>query len=385
MTVNIFKDTKYDFQIIDNTIENIFSGEWGEECIDKNGVSVIRTTNFTNDGIINFNNIIKRNVKEDKINNKILKENDIIIEKSGGGDNTPVGRVVFCDSKIEKERYICNNFTYVLRINNLINEPKYIFYYLFLMHKMGITEYFQNKTTGIRNLQLNDYLQISIPLPSLEEQERIVKIIESKLIAVDKAKKASDEQKILIEKLLSSVIQDIFYNKEGEKNSLGNICEFVYGDSLPKQNRVKGNIPVYGSNGQIDLHSKSLTEGKTIIVGRKGSIGEVHYSEIGCWVIDTAYYVKPLIEINIQYLYFLLKTLKLSKLNKASSIPGLNRDDVYKIDVNLPTIEEQERIVRIIETKLIAIKKTKNVVEELSSYINALPSSILRKAFNGEY
>jgi len=238
---------------------------------------------------------------------------------------------------------------------------------------------------GLRHVTKPEVENLEIILPPREEQERIVKIIEEKLTATEKAKIASVEQKILIDKLATSVIQNIFNNKEWEKNSLGNICEFVYGDSLPKQNRVKGNIPVYGSNGQIDLHNKYLTEGKTIIVGRKGSIGEVHISEGDCWVIDTAYYVKPLIEINIQYLYFLLKALKLSKLNKASSIPGLNRDDVYKIDINLPPLEEQERIVKIIKTKLTAIEKTKNVVDELFSYINALPSSILRKAFNGDY
>jgi type I restriction enzyme S subunit len=165
---------------------------------------------------------------------------------------------------------------------------------------------------------------------------------------------------------------------------IGEICEFVYGDSLPKQNRIKGKVPVYGSNGQIDYHNKSITKGETIIVGRKGSIGEVHYSNIGCWVIDTAYYIKLLLEIDIKYLFFLLKTLNLSDLNKASAIPGLNRDDVYKIDVDLPTLDEQKRIVNIIETKLTAVEKAKKLIDEQSAYINALPSSILQKAFQGE-
>jgi len=165
---------------------------------------------------------------------------------------------------------------------------------------------------------------------------------------------------------------------------IGEICEFVYGDSLPKQNRIKGNIPVYGSNGKIDFHNESITKGETIIVGRKGSIGEVHISKTGCWIIDTAYYIKPLIEINIQYLYLLLKTLNLSKLNKASSIPGLNRDDVYKIDINLPTIEEQERIVKIIERKLTAVEKAKKASDEQLSVIKKLFNSYIVKIYENE-
>jgi len=162
---------------------------------------------------------------------------------------------------------------------------------------------------------------------------------------------------------------------------IGEICEFVYGDSLPKQNRIKGEFPVYGSNGQIDFHNKSLTKSETIIVGRKGSIGEVHFSRIGCWVIDTAYYVKPLLEINIQYLYFLLKTLNLSKLNKASSIPGLNRDDVYKIEVNLHSLDEQKRIIKIVETKLTGIEKAKIASDEQMVNCDLIKDKIYVKIF----
>jgi len=162
---------------------------------------------------------------------------------------------------------------------------------------------------------------------------------------------------------------------------IGDICEFVYGASLPKQNRIKGIVPVYGSNGQIDYHNKSITKDETIIVGRKGSIGEVHYSEIGCWVIDTAYYIKPLLKIDIKYLYHLLKTLKLSELNKASSIPGLNRDDVYNIDVNLPLLEEQNRIVKIIEKKLKAVEKAKSANNEQINNCNLLKDKLYEKIF----
>jgi len=302
---------------------------------------------------------------------KIAEKDDILLSV-----RAPVGPTNIADEKCCIGRGLS-----AIRVNNNVN-MKFVYLFLKLFEK-NISQMGSGSTfSAITN---EDVRKIEIFLPPLEEQERIVKIIENKLTAVENAKKASDEQEILIEKLLSSIIQNIIYNKEWVKNKLGNICEFAYGDSLPKQNRVKGNVPVYGSNGQIDLHDKSLIEGKTIIVGRKGSIGEVHYSEIDCWVIDTAYYVKPLLEVDIKYLYLLLKTLNLSKLNKASSIPGLNRDDVYKIDVPLPPLEQQQQIVNIIEAKLKAVEKTKNKITEQSSYINTLPSSILRKAFNGDY
>jgi type I restriction enzyme, S subunit len=68
---------------------------------------------------------------------------------------------------------------------------------------------------------------------------------------------------------------------------LRDICDFLYGDGLPEAKRKGGTIPVYGSNGIVGWHNKALTKGKTIIIGRKGSIGEVRFSELPCWPIDT--------------------------------------------------------------------------------------------------
>ena len=74
---------------------------------------------------------------------------------------------------------------------------------------------------------------------------------------------------------------------------LGEVCEFNYGESMPAHSRESdGPVPVYGSNGIVGRHSKAITKGPTIIIGRKGSIGEVHFSAVGCWPIDTTYYIE---------------------------------------------------------------------------------------------
>jgi type I restriction enzyme S subunit len=165
---------------------------------------------------------------------------------------------------------------------------------------------------------------------------------------------------------------------------LGEVAEFIYGDSLPLHTRITGDIAVFGSNGQIGTHNTALTNGQTIIVGRKGSIGEVHYSKNPCWVIDTAYYVKPIIEIDIPYLYHLLKSLELGLLNKASAVPGLNRDDVYAIEIPLPPFPEQKRIADIIQTKFEAVKNLNTLLKTQLAFTTALSPSFLRQAFRGD-
>ena len=77
------------------------------------------------------------------------------------------------------------------------------------------------------------------------------------------------------------------------------VCEFSYGSGLPTHLRQEGMIPVYGSNGIVGYHDQAITTGPTIIIGRKGSIGEVHFSLTPCWPIDTTYFIHHTIDVRI--------------------------------------------------------------------------------------
>ena len=71
---------------------------------------------------------------------------------------------------------------------------------------------------------------------------------------------------------------------------LGDICEFHYGDSLKENRRQPGHVPVFGSNGIVGWHNEATTSGPTIVIGRKGSIGEINWSDVPCFPIDTTYF-----------------------------------------------------------------------------------------------
>ena len=90
------------------------SGEWGDDDRFGTGIPVLRTTNFTNDGVLNFTNVVTRTITKKNVSDKYLRSGDIIIEKSGGSDKQPVGRVVYYSGK--PDTYLFNNFTGVLRV-----------------------------------------------------------------------------------------------------------------------------------------------------------------------------------------------------------------------------------------------------------------------------
>ena len=133
------------------------SGEWGTDDETGVGIPVLRTTNFTNEGSVNYENVVTRIITKKDISEKYLQSGDIIIEKSGGSDKQPVGRVIYFDGP--ENTYLFNNFTGLLRVRDK-NEwfPRYVFYSLFANYKKGGTRPFENKTTGLHNLKTDDYV-----------------------------------------------------------------------------------------------------------------------------------------------------------------------------------------------------------------------------------
>ena len=148
------------------------TGEWGTDDETGNGVPVLRTTNFTNEGVVDYTNVVTRTIIKKNIDEKYLRKGDIIIEKSGGSDKFPVGRVIYFDS--DENTYLFNNFTGLLRVKNQDSwYPRYVFYSLFANYKYGGTRAFENKTTGLHNLKTDDYVS-RYEIAEIDKKEQIL-------------------------------------------------------------------------------------------------------------------------------------------------------------------------------------------------------------------
>ena len=159
---------------------------------------------------------------------------------------------------------------------------------------------------------------------------------------------------------------------------LGDVLKLEYGVSLPERERLDGHVPVVGSAGLVGFHSQATTGGPGIVIGRKGSIGTVTWISDDFVPIDTTYFAVPINgQADLLWLYHLLAQEDLSKLNRATGVPGLNRDDVYALKRAIPPLPEQRAIAAVLDSIDEAIERTEAVIAATGWLRNALLHELL--------
>lgn len=387
-----------------NVIEKAISGEWGEEG---DGVFVLRTTNFSNDGALDLREVVKRNIDSSKVEKKKLRFGDTIIEKSGGSPNQPVGRVVYFNIKPnDVDTYLCNNFTSILRPTNNINS-KYLFWFLFNNHITKQTLRYQNKTTGIINLQTERYLnELQIPLPPLPIQQKIAAILDQ----ADALRKKDQQLLAKYDELLQAVFYDMFgdpvRNEKGwENKKLEKICIKITDGTHQSPKFLNEGIPfLLVSNiidNEIDYQTEkyiSRKEYEELIKRTPIEIGDILLTTVGSYgnpaIVESKRefcfqrhiaYIKPNHNIiNVEYLFGSLKSnyLKNQIDRKVRGVAQktLNLGDLKSLEIPFPPITIQKKFGTITQT----IQKQKQQAKLLMEQSETLFQSLLQRAFKGE-
>jgi type I restriction enzyme, S subunit len=130
---------------------------------------------------------------------------------------------------------------------------------------------------------------------------------------------------------------------------LGDRVELAYGKALTEEDRKPGGVDVYGSNGRVGSHNAALVNGAGILIGRKGTVGAVHFAPRPFWPIDTVYYLVQKAGDNLRFLHHLLDYLPLANLNAATGVPGLSRRDAYALRGVFPPSDDQHAIATILD------------------------------------
>ena len=328
---------------------------------------LITGTDFQN-GEINLKNCYYVNEEryiQDK--NIQLKNDDVLVTKDG-----TLGKVAYV-SNLDKPATL-NSGIFVIRsidTNKLLN--RYLFHYLKAPYLM---KYAQNKLTGgtIKHLNQNVIVDFEIPLPPLEVQKRIVEVLDNfekicndlniGLPAEIEARQKQYEfyrnflltfkienctlPKTRQDKTRQDIIKLFMYIFGYIELELGEILKIKNGLDYKKFNI--GNIPVYGSGGIINYIDTYIYDKESVLIPRKGSIGNLFYVDKPFWTVDTIFYTVIDKDIVIpKYVYYYLSKINLEKLNTAGGVPSLTQTVLNKILIPLPPLEEQRRIVDILD------------------------------------
>ncbi|MCD8096433.1 MAG: N-6 DNA methylase, partial [Ruminococcus sp.] len=168
----VIKNTsKYEALKLSNCV-NVIGGLWTGKKPPFIKVKVIRNTNFTMSGHMNLENVAEIDVEESAFLTRKLEKGDIILEKSGGSQTQAVGQVVYFD--ISSGLYSFSNFTACLRVINSAVRPQYLYRVLNEYYQRGKTFAYQNGMGGLKNLDMNRYMDIPIPISPLSIQQQIV-------------------------------------------------------------------------------------------------------------------------------------------------------------------------------------------------------------------
>ena len=152
----------------------------------------------------------------------------------------------------------------------------------------------------------------------------------------------------------------------------GELATLEYGKSLRGYESPDGPYRVYGTNGPIGWHSEAICSYPSVIVGRKGAYRGVHYSAAPFFVIDTAFYLKPRVEMDTRWAYYELLTEDINSMDSGSAIPSTSREDFYGLTVQVPPLPEQRAIAHVLGTLDDKIELNRRMNETLEKMARAL-------------
>ncbi|TRU33197.1 MAG: restriction endonuclease subunit S [Microcystis aeruginosa Ma_MB_F_20061100_S20] len=274
----------------------------------------------------------------------------------------------------------------VLKDKSGLFDQDYLYYFL---NSQAAYKQFDNLAAGstVRNLNTQLVKNVIIPIPPIEEQKRIVEILDKAFEGIAQAEANTRRNLINARELFDSYLNQVFtkHDQNWTQEPLGKVCTLQRGYDLPQRLRVEGKFPLVSSSGIIDSHQEAKVKAPGVVTGRSGSIGSLFYVKENFWPLNTVLYVKDFHENDPEFIFYLLKHFNLGKYASGTGVPTLNRNHVHSVLVKKPIfIEEQKNLVKSLNKLQEYQKRLETIYQRKLEAIAELKQSILEKAFTGQ-
>jgi len=137
-------------------------------------------------------------------------------------------------------------------------------------------------------------------------------------------------------------------NKEWKETTLGEMLTFQRGFDITKKEQQSGPYQVISSSGPKSTHCDFKVKGPGVIIGRKGTLGNVFYSARSFWPHDTTLWVKDFHGNYEKFAYYFLQTMKLEQYDCGASNPTINRNHIHSLTIRFPQLTTQKKIASIL-------------------------------------
>ncbi|HET9057115.1 MAG TPA: restriction endonuclease subunit S [Chitinophagaceae bacterium] len=337
------------------------------------------------------------------LRNVIVEEDDVLLNITGDS----VARV--CQVPLEILPARVNQHVSIIRGKKEILNQSFLKYYLlepsFKRYMLGLASAGATRN-ALTKVMIENF---EIVAPELEEQQEIASILSS----LDDKIELNLQMNQTLEAMAQAIFKEWFVpsTSSGQRTfnfpgfdgelvdvvnadqsvsslpkgwkigKLGEILELLYGKALKADTRIAGEYPVIGSSGIVDYHNEYLVEAPGIVIGRKGTIGEVIWIDENFFPIDTTFYVNDLLGAGGLYFhYFLLKDQEFKKIASDSAVPGLNRNQAMNNLVKIPDVRVIHDFNSIVQPFFLKRKENIDQIKNLTQ----IRDSLLPKLMTGK-
>ena len=383
------------------------AGVWGEEEKgDENDIACFRVADFDyQKGYLGFDKLTMRNITAKELEGRLLSQGSLLIEKSGGGDATPVGRVVRFNYE---DKATCSNFVHFVTVDESHNSD-FLYYYFYAMYANKENLLYFNQTTGIQNLKVGEYLGQSIFIPTFEEQKAIASYLDEKC---GKINGAIDVQKKKID-LLNELKQTIITNavtkglnpdapmKDSGVEWIGQVpehwkikrtrflCNIQTGDKDTVNREDDGLYPFYVRSPKVERINTYSFDGEGVLMAGDGvGAGKVfHYANGKFDYHQRVYNLHNFKDVSGLFFYYYISNKFRYIIEEGAAkntVDSVRLNMIQDFWMTIPPVAEQQNIVKYIDGEVSKIDAQITKANRCIELLNELKQSVITEAVTGK-
>lgn len=340
---------------------------------DSGPYSLIRSQNVYNDGFRSDGLVHISHELATELSNVEVLADDILVNITGDS----VARVCQVESGVLPARV--NQHVAIVRPIRDKLDPRFLRYVLTSPQtQVELNSWASSGATrpALTKSMLED-LEVFVPT-NLNEQRVIARVLGGLDDKIELNRRMNETLEAMARALFKLWFVDIPDTGAKGLVRLDEILTLHYGKGLRVADRRPGDVPIYGSGGTFDFHDKALVPGPTIVIGRKGTVGSLFWVDEPSYPGDTVFYVES--RLPLTFCFYLLETLGLKDMNTDAAVPGLNRENVYRLEVSMPA----ESAVAEFDAIASKVRERIRIAREESRTLASLRDTLLPKLISGE-